>query len=72
MDERSSGSATQIRTESGRRSGGRRRRSASSAGTKSGREGEIGRTPRTRAASKKTRLKRRRRSVKTQETPQKR
>lgn len=55
MDERSSGSATQIRTESGRRSGGRERRSALSVGMKSGREGENGRMQRTHAGSKKMR-----------------
>lgn len=78
MDERSSGSATQIRRESGRRSGGRKRRSASSVGMKSGRGGENGWTQRTHTGSKKMRWGRResamwtRRSLKTWETLQKR
>lgn len=73
MDERSSGSVTQIRTESGRRSVGRKRRSASSVGMKSGREGENARMQRTCAGGKKMRLKGKenvmwtRRSVKTWE-----
>lgn len=75
---RSSGSVTQIETESvtesGRRSGGRRRRSASSDRTKIGGEGEKGRTEKTHAGSGRRRLKKkksvalRRKRVKTLET----
>lgn len=76
---RSSGSAMQIETgsanESGRRSGGRRRRSASGDRTKIGGEGESVRMERTRTGSGRTSLKKtksapwRRRRVKTLETP---
>lgn len=61
MAGRSSGSVTQIETESvtasGRRSGGRRRRSASGDRTKIGGEGENGRMERTHAGSGMRRLK---------------
>lgn len=74
MDERSTGSVIQIR----RRSGGRKRRSASSVGTKSDREGENARMQRTCTGGKKMSLKRKenvmwtKRSVKTWEIPQRR
>lgn len=76
MDGRSLGSVIQIRTEIGRRSVGRERRSASSVGMKSGREGENARMQRTCSGGKKMSLKKKenvmwtRRSVKTWEIPQ--
>lgn len=78
MDERSLGSVIQIRTEIGRRSVGRERRSASSVGMKSGREGENARMQTTCSGGKKMSLKKKenvmwtRRSVKTWEIPQRR
>lgn len=78
MDGRSLGSVIQIRTEIGRRSVGRERRSASSVGMKSGREGENARMQRTCSGGKKMSLKKKenvmwtRRSVKTWEIPQRR